>query len=65
MNILITGGAGFIGLHLVKFHLKQGDTVFILDNLSKSNIADDVEYKNVISNSNVHFFPIDLSTNVF
>lgn len=64
MNILITGGAGFIGLHLVKFHLKQGDTVFILDNLSKSNIADDVEYKNVINNSNVHFFSINLSNKI-
>ena len=37
MNILITGGAGFIGLHLAKFHLELGDSVYIIDNLFKTN----------------------------
>jgi len=34
MNILITGGAGFIGSHLADFLLNQGHYVLIIDNLS-------------------------------
>lgn len=34
MNILITGGAGFIGSHLADFLLDQGHYVLIIDNLS-------------------------------
>lgn len=33
MKILITGGAGFIGSHLVAHHLQKGHTVVIIDNL--------------------------------
>ncbi len=34
MHVLITGGAGFIGSHLVDYHLHQGDEVHVIDNLS-------------------------------
>lgn len=34
MKILITGGAGFIGSHLVDRLIKKGNTVVIIDNLS-------------------------------
>lgn len=37
MNILITGGAGFIGSHLTKRLLARGDQVAILDNLATGN----------------------------
>ena len=32
MNILITGGAGFIGSHLTEFHLSKNDEVVVVDN---------------------------------
>lgn len=39
MNILVTGGAGFIGSHTVVELLNRGDQVVIVDNLSNSHIA--------------------------
>lgn len=35
MNILVTGGAGYIGSHVVKLLGQQGHNLVILDNLSK------------------------------
>jgi UDP-glucose 4-epimerase len=43
MRILITGGAGFIGSHLAEAHLKKGDSVEIIDDLSTGSI-DNVEH---------------------
>lgn len=39
MNILITGGAGFIGSHLAEALLAQGHSVHVLDDLSTGSIA--------------------------
>ena len=33
MRVLVTGGAGFIGSHIVDAHIERGDTVSIVDNL--------------------------------
>tara|TARA_Y100000758_G_scaffold229332_1_gene166401 strand:+ start:605 stop:748 length:144 start_codon:yes stop_codon:yes gene_type:complete len=34
MNILLTGGAGFIGSHLADAYLREGHVVVILDDFS-------------------------------
>jgi UDP-glucose 4-epimerase len=38
MNILVTGGAGFIGSHLAKALIQDGNTVYIIDNLTTGSI---------------------------
>ena len=39
MVSLVTGGAGFIGSHLVDFLMETGETVRVLDNLSAGDLA--------------------------
>ncbi|KAB2953750.1 UDP-glucose 4-epimerase GalE [Heliorestis acidaminivorans] len=51
MSILITGGAGYIGSHTVRFFLEQNQEVVVVDNLQSGHRnAVDVE----------HFYQIDL-----
>ena len=38
MACLVTGGAGFIGSHLVDFMMKSGETIRVLDNLSAGDL---------------------------
>lgn len=37
MQILVTGGAGFIGSHIVDYHMKKGDRVIAIDDLSSGS----------------------------
>ena len=39
MNVLVTGGAGFIGSHLVATLVADGHAVTVLDNLSTGNLS--------------------------
>lgn len=39
MKVLITGGAGYIGSHLVDALSKRGDEVYVIDNLLRGRIA--------------------------
>ena len=50
MNIMVTGGAGFIGSHLIKRLLKDGHEVVSLDNYStgkEENHQEGCKYHNV------------------
>lgn len=38
MNILITGGVGFIGSHLCEKYVSEGETVFCLDNFGNGDL---------------------------
>jgi UDP-glucose 4-epimerase len=38
MKILVTGGAGFIGSHLVDAHIREGHFVLVLDNLIEGRL---------------------------
>jgi nucleoside-diphosphate-sugar epimerase len=63
-NILITGGSGFIGYHLAKKHVELGDSVIIIDNLSKTNSSVDNELSTLIQNKRLTFIKLDLTEDI-
>lgn len=60
MNILVTGGAGYIGSHTCIVLLEAGYRVIIADNLSNSS-AEVVDKIRKISNKEVIFYELDVT----
>jgi CDP-paratose 2-epimerase len=54
MNILITGGAGFIGSNLAAHHLKKGDKVTLYDNLSRPGVEQNLDWLLTLKGKLVH-----------
>ena len=52
MNILVTGGAGFIGSHIVNTYIEAGHSVSVVDNLSSGKLK--------YLNSKAKFFEMDI-----
>jgi nucleoside-diphosphate-sugar epimerase len=61
MNVLITGGAGFIGFHLANFHAKRGDKVHLIDNLFKTEGKGDPDFEALKQLRNVSVHLLDLT----
>jgi len=61
MRVLITGGAGFIGYHLARFHAGCGDTVSIVDNLFKSGGTSDGALDALARDSAIRLHHVDLA----
>jgi UDP-glucose 4-epimerase len=59
MKVLITGGAGFIGSHLAEAHLKRGDEVYIIDDLSTGSMEN---IRRIKGQSKFHYY-LDSVTN--
>jgi nucleoside-diphosphate-sugar epimerase len=62
-NVLITGGAGFIGYHLANYYQKKNNNVFIFDNFYKIKKIDK-DFKDLLKKKNVFFFNIDLTKKI-
>lgn len=58
MNILITGGAGFIGSHVIEHHLNRGDEVVAVDDLSTGNRSNIRDFER---NPRFRFVPSDIT----
>lgn len=58
MNVLITGGAGFIGSHIVDELLAHGEKVIIIDDLTSGSLANlPTDFNN---NENIKFYQKDI-----
>lgn len=58
MNVLITGGAGFIGSHLVDQLMKRGENVTVVDNLCLGKKEHIFRY---FKNPNFKFYELDIT----
>ncbi len=59
MNILITGGAGYIGSHTIVELLNDGHSVVVVDNLSNSN-QESLRRVEKITGKSIPFYEIDV-----
>ena len=52
MKVLVTGGAGYIGSHLIDVLMAQGDEIYVVDNLSTGKIDN---IRHLLENKPFHF----------
>ena len=62
MNILITGGAGYIGSHTIIELINNGHSVIVIDNLSNSS-AESIKRVEKITKTSIPFFEADVRDN--
>jgi CDP-paratose 2-epimerase len=55
MDILVTGGAGFIGSHVAEYFSKKEDSVTVVDNLSRAEVLSDASDDKDTSAANWEF----------
>jgi UDP-glucose 4-epimerase len=59
MNVLVTGGCGYIGSHTVVYLLESGYNVIVVDNLSNSR-KDSLDGIKSITGKDILFYQVDL-----
>jgi CDP-paratose 2-epimerase len=66
MEILVTGGAGFIGSHIAEFYARSGNQVKVIDNLSRQKLLNkeaphaSYNWKYLQQYDNIEFFNDDI-----
>ena len=60
MNILVTGGAGFIGSHTLIELYKAGHSAVVVDNLSNSNPIALQRVAEIIGINDIPFYKVDI-----
>jgi UDP-glucose 4-epimerase len=58
MNVIVTGGAGFIGSHLSEFLVNQGNKITILDNFTTGRYEN---LNHLSNNPNIQIINVDIS----
>jgi CDP-paratose 2-epimerase len=59
-SILITGGAGFIGVNAAKYFFQHDWNVSVLDNLSRKGTDTNLQWLQEVCHSNINFFHVDI-----
>ena len=61
-NIIVTGGAGFLGSHLCEYLIKKGEKVICVDNLLTGNLKN---IENIKNHPNFEFIQHDIIDPIF